>query len=290
MPEERSPATYAGFAGMCLIWGSTFLAIRIGNEAVPPVWGAVIRLFIATPLYLLIARAVRAPWPRGPALKAVLGFGVLNYGVNFALLYWGELKVPSGAAAVIYATVPLTTSIGASLLGVQPLRLSEIAGAVIGLSGVALVFSGELSQGGTPLALGAVVLASIAAAMSGVVLKKGPPQSTWIVNGLGAAAGLAVCLPASLALGEARALPRGAEGWGPILYLVLAGNLGAYALYGWLITRWRVTSVNAISLVIPIIAMFLGALVRSEALTAGALAGTVLVLAGVALTLFHRRR
>lgn len=288
--DERSPATYAGFAAMSLIWGSTFLAIRIGNEAVPPVWSAVIRLVIATPLYLLIARATRAEWPRGAELRAALGYGVLNYGVNFVLLYWGELQVASGTASVLYATIPLMTSLAAALLGVQPLRAGDVTGALVGLLGVALVFSGELSQGGPLFALGIVFVGSIAAALSGVVLKTAPPRSTWVVNGLGAAAGLAVCLPASFALGEARVLPRGLEGWGPILYLVVAGNLGAYALYGWLITKWKVTSVSAISLVIPVIAVLLGALVRSEVLTAGTFAGTALVLAGVAITLFTGRR
>ncbi|HLQ66640.1 MAG TPA: DMT family transporter, partial [Candidatus Limnocylindrales bacterium] len=99
--ETRTPATYAAFVGMCLIWGSTFLAIRIGNESVAPVWAAFLRLAIATILFAIVARATGARMPKGPALHAALGYGLLNYGLNFVLLYWGEVRVPSGTTAVI---------------------------------------------------------------------------------------------------------------------------------------------------------------------------------------------
>ncbi|HYJ33632.1 MAG TPA: EamA family transporter [Candidatus Binatia bacterium] len=288
--EDRSPATYASFAVMCLVWGSTFLAIRIGNESVAPVWSAVVRLSIATPLYFLIALLSRAPWPRGAALGAALLYGFLNYGLNFALLYRGEVQVSSGTASILYATIPLITVIAVARLGLQRLRSHEIWGALIGLAGVALVFSGELSGGGPPLALAAVFVGAIAAALSAVALKLGPPQSTWPANALGSAVGLAVCCAVSLALGERWTLPRGTAGWAPILYLIATGNLIAYALFGWLLTKWKVTSVNAMSLVIPVIAVFLGAAIRAEAPGPGTILGAALVLAGVSLTLFVGRR
>ncbi|HKW50528.1 MAG TPA: EamA family transporter, partial [Candidatus Eisenbacteria bacterium] len=96
--ETRKPAQYAAFAVMCLIWGTTFLGIRIGNEAVPPLWGATLRLILAAALNTLIAALTRAHWPRGAALRGIALFGFLNLGVNFGLLYWGEQTVPSGIA------------------------------------------------------------------------------------------------------------------------------------------------------------------------------------------------
>jgi len=288
--ETRTPATYAAFVGMCLIWGSTFLAIRIGNESVAPVWAAFLRLAIATILFAIVARATGARMPKGPALHAALGYGLLNYGLNFVLLYWGEVRVPSGTTAVIYGTIPMTTALFAALLRVHPLERHQLLGALIGLSGVALIFSGELSSGGPPLALAAIVAAATFAALSGVILKRGPAQSTWVSNGVGAAVGAAVCLAASLAFGEPHALPGSFRGWAPILYLVIVGNLGAYALYGWLITKWKVTKVHALALVVPVIAVLLGALVRSESPPPATLAGATLVLAGVAITLFAKGR
>jgi drug/metabolite transporter (DMT)-like permease len=288
--EIHSPATYAALVGMCLIWGSTFLAIRIGNESVPPLWGATIRLALASILCGLLMRFTGATWPRGEALGAVLWFGVLNFGLNFVLLYWGEQTVPSGTAAVFYATIPLTTGIFAAVLRVHALDRVQLAAALIGFGGVALIFWGELQVGAPAVALLAVFLAATLASLSGVILKKGPPQSTWVVNTLGAAVGSGICLAGSLLLGERRAVPGGLPGWGPILYLVVAGNLGAYALYGWLITKWRVTRVSVIALIIPVIAVVLGGLVRGEAPPPATYGGAALVLVGVATTLFTGRR
>src|SRR5438093_7593310 len=79
---------YLVFAGCCLIWGSTFLAIRIGNEAVPPIWAATTRLVLAAPLLTLLVLATRQRFPRGPALRGALLFGIFNFGVNLSLLYW----------------------------------------------------------------------------------------------------------------------------------------------------------------------------------------------------------
>src|SRR5258705_2157872 len=131
--EARRTSHYVAFAGMCLIWGTTFLAIRIGNEGVPPVWAATIRLTLATALNVVIAVLARARWPKGAALRGVLLFGFLNMGVNFILLYWGEQTVPSGIAATLYATIPLTTGIFASMLWLQTFHRTRTPAALLGL-------------------------------------------------------------------------------------------------------------------------------------------------------------
>src|SRR5260370_26320793 len=98
VPDYGPTMAYLVFVGCCLIWGSTFLAIRIGNEAVPPVWAATIRLVLAAPLLTMLVLATRQRFPRGPALRGALLFGGFNFGVNLSLLYWGQLVVPTGVA------------------------------------------------------------------------------------------------------------------------------------------------------------------------------------------------
>lgn len=284
--DAREPRVYAALAGMCLIWGSTFLVIRIGNEALPPAWAAALRLLIAIPLYFGVACATGASVGSRLAVRGALLYGSLNYGVNFVLLYWGELRVSSGPAAVIYATIPLTTAVFAWMSGVHRLEWRQLVASAIGLAGVAAVFSSELVRGVDLGALLAVAGAATASSLASVVLKRTPPQSTWVTNGFGAIAGVVVCLAASASLGERWRLPGSAASWGPILYLVVAGNLGAYALYGWVVTRWNVVRINVIALIIPIIAVALGTLVRHEALGRSAFAGAALVLVGVSLSLF----
>ena len=236
--DRGGVAQYAAFAGMTLIWGSTFLVIRIGNEAMPPFWGATVRLAIATVLHGTIALLLRASWPRGVALRAIAWYGLLNFGLNFALIYWGELTVPSGVAATLFATSPFLTGLFAAWLGLQPLDRTQLLAAAIGLAGVALIFSGEFAKGAPVLALLAVLGAVIVSNFGSVLLKRVPAHSSFVVNAIGCALGFLTCLLVSVVFGEPRTLPRTWAAWGPILYLVLAGNLGAYVLYTWLLSRW----------------------------------------------------
>ena len=287
--EVRGPAQYAAFAGMCLIWGTTFLAIRIGSEAIAPLWGATLRLILATLLNVGVAVITRASWPRGAALRGIALFGFLNLGLNFALLYWGELTVPSGIAAVFYATIPLTTGLFAWMLGVQAIERSRTIAAAVGLAGVVLIFSGELRWGAPPIALLAVFTGATLASLAGVILKKAPPHSTFVVNAIGAAIGTCVCFVASLLLGEPHVIPRTGAAWWPIVYLAIAGNLGAYVLYAWLMSQWNVTTLSVGALIIPVLAVIAGALVRREAPAPETYAGALLVLLGVAMSLFGGR-
>ena len=284
--EIRGPAQYAAFAGMCLIWGTTFLVIRIGNEAIAPLWGATLRQILGAVLNLTVALIVRARFPKGGALGGIAAFGFLNLGVNFALLYWAETTVPSGIAAIIYATMPLSTGLFSTWMGLHRLERTKMLAAVVGIVGVALIFSGELGVGAPPLAMLGVLTGASCAAFSGVILKKLPPQSTFVVNGLGSAIGALVCFAASTVAGESHVMPRTFAAWGPILYLAVAGNLGAYVLWAWLVTQWKVTSVSVGALIIPVIATIAGALVRAEAPAPLTYVGAALVLGGVAVALF----
>jgi drug/metabolite transporter (DMT)-like permease/protein-S-isoprenylcysteine O-methyltransferase Ste14 len=274
---------------MCLIWGSTFLAIRIGNESVAPLWAATLRLAIAAVLLLAIARVTRAPLPRGEALKGAALFGFFNFGINFALLYWGQMRVPSGVAAIFYATLPLTSGILAWWMGVHPLDPTRTVAAVIGLVGVAIIFAGELALGASPVALLAVLLAALSAALSGVFLKRAPSQPAIPANAVGAMVGLPFCLAASLIAGEPHDLPRTAVGWWPILYLAVAGNLGAFVLWSWLVTQWKLTTVTTGALITPVIAVVLGAVVKGESPAPGTYLGAMLVLGAVGETLWLAR-
>ena len=273
---------YVAFAGCCLIWGSTFLAIRIGNEAIPPLWAATLRLLLATVLLYLIARATGATIPRGASLRDILRYGFLQFGVNFALLYWGEnAGVPSGITAVVFATVPLSTALFALLFGLERLDLVKTVAAIGALGGVAIIFAGQLGVGVPLLGLLAILGSSTSAALSTIFLKRANSRSPFMANAIGSAVGAPICLAGAVLLGEPLALPTTTEGWGPILYLTLAGSLGAYVLMAWLLTKWTASSTSFIGVVIPVIALGLGALIRDERPAPLAFLGAVIVIASV---------
>lgn len=276
---------YLAFIACCLIWGSTFLAIRIGNEAVPPVWAATIRLVLAAPLLAGLVLATRQRFPQGPALRGAILFGIFNFGVNLSLLYWGERVVPSGIAAVLYATVPLSTALIAAAMRVERLAPRKVLASVVAIAGVGVIFAGELRLDVPIDGLVAVFLAATAASLSSVFLKRTPQPSAFAANAVGAVAGAVVCAAASIVLGEDHALPSSMAGWWPIVYLTLAGSLGAYVLYAWLVQHWPVTNANMIGVVVPVIAVILGALVRQEQRAPESYLGAAIVLVAVVVAL-----
>ena len=229
-PPGKETGAWLAFTLCCTVWGSTFLFIRMGNDTTPPVWGAAVRLSLAAVMFVLIALALRAPWPRGAQLKAALWFGVVDFGVSLPLLYWGEQRVPSGIAAVLYATIPLTTSLFARAAGLERLRPRIIVASLVAIVGVALLFSGSLSGRWEASRLVAVFLAATTAGLAGVLLKRAPGAHPFATNAWAHGVGAVMCLAASRVLGEVQAIPHGAA-WLPIAYLTVVGSLGAFATF-----------------------------------------------------------
>jgi drug/metabolite transporter (DMT)-like permease len=285
MREYRQAMPYLVFIGCCLIWGSTFLAIRIGNEAVPPVWAATIRLTLAAPLLAGLVLATGQHFPRGAALRGAVLFGIFNFGANLSLLYWGERVVPSGIAAVLYATVPLSTALIAAAMGVERLVPRKLVAALVAIVGVAIIFAGELKLDVPIEGLAAVFLAATAASLSSVFLKRTPQPSAIAANAVGAVAGAIVCATVSFVIGEDHALPTTVAAWWPIVYLTVAGSLGAYVLYTWLVQHWPVTNASMVGVVVPVIAVILGAVAKQEQRSPESYVGAVVVLLAVLIAL-----
>jgi drug/metabolite transporter (DMT)-like permease len=283
-------APTAAFAGCCLIWGSTFLVISIGNDSVPPLWAATLRLALASVMLVALTRLTGQRLPRGPALKAAAWFGFLNLGVSFACLYWGEKFLPSGLAAVLYGTVPLTTALLARAVGLEPLRALKIAGALVALFGVGVIFSDQLRTKVALLPLLALFAAPTFGSVAGVVLKLGPRQHPFGTNAVGSMVGFVVCGLASLVAREPHPLPADLRAIVPIVYLAVAGSVGAYVLYTWLVHHWDLSRVSFIAVVVPVVAVMVGALVRHERLTAAEISGSLLVIAGLVLGIASDRR
>lgn len=286
----RRLAPFGAFLACALIWSSTFLVIRVGNDSLPPMWAASLRLGLAAAILFVLARATPDGLPRGAARRTAIAYGIAQFGVNFPLLYWGETAVPSGIAAVVFASVPLWSAGFAHLLGLERLRPLKIAGALVALGGVALVCAGSLGGAVPPLPLLAVLAAAVTASFGTALLKRGPRHSALGVNAVGTLAGLPVALLGSFLLREPHPIPHTLATLGPLLYLTVAGSVVAFVLVTWLIQRWPVTRVSFIGVVIPVLALFLGSVFRHERIVAGGLAGAAIVVAGVLLGAASDRR
>jgi len=304
------------FAATTIIWGSTWLAISLGNDTLPPVWAAALRLGIAALVMAGLTPLMRQSLPRGRALAHAVGFGVFQFGIGFPLIYWGETRVASGLTAVLFATVPLTSSLLARVMNIERLSRNRMIGALVSIAGIAVIFSGELSAqtsasspglsaqtsasspglsaqtsasspglaGHTPLLpLLAVILATLCAVTGTMIFKKGPRQNVIPANVVACGVAALVCLAISTIAGEPHPWPHGARAVLPVLYLAIAGSVGAFVMWTWLVSRMSVTRLSFMAVITPLIAIALGALVHHERLAPMTLAGGVVVLAGVAI-------
>ncbi|MES1210016.1 MAG: EamA family transporter [Pseudomonadota bacterium] len=282
MSASRGDApAWVAFAACSAIWGSTFLVISIGNDALAPVWAATLRVALASVLLGAWTLLRGQSLPRGPALRAALGYGVAQFGVNLPLLYWGEKVVPSGVSAVVFATIPFSSALVARALGLERLTTRKILGAVIAFGGVAVLFSSALHRHIPAAGFAAIFVGATAASVGTALLKRGPRQDPFAANAVGCAVGAVIAGIASLLLGEPHAIPSTVRAAWPLLYLTVGGSLGAYVTLSWLIARWSVSRTSYITVIVPVIALALGAAFRHEPLGAGSLVGAALVLAGL---------
>ena len=198
--------------------------------------------------------------------------------------------MPSGLAAVVFATIPITSALIARAFGLERLESLKMLGALVALGGVMVLFVEQLSARVTALPILSIYLATVFAALGSTMLKRGPRQDPLAANAVAATVGAPVCLLASVLLGEPCPLPTHWVQIYPILYLAIAGSVGAFVVFAWLVNHWNVSTLAFIGVVVPVIAVALGALVRHEPLHRQNVAGSLVVLAGVALAIISDRR
>lgn len=280
---------WLAFAVCSAVWGSTFLVISVGNDTVAPLWAAAIRLSLAALLLTAIGTLVGQPLPRGRALRAALGFGVLNFGLSFCLLYWGETQVPSGTAAVLYGTIPFSSTLFARMVGLEKLGVAKLIGTLVAFSGVLLLFANRLEGRVALLPLFLILVAATLASLSGVVLKAGPRQPPIGANAAAAWVGAAICTAGSFLVGEPHGIPTTFAAWFPILYLTVAGSFVAFVTYAWLVNHWPVTRISFVAVIVPVVALILGSTLRSEPIGPSLLMGAGLVVGGLVLGILGSR-
>jgi drug/metabolite transporter (DMT)-like permease len=281
--------TLLAFAIIYFVWGSTFLAIRIGVREVPPFLLAAMRFLVAgLVLYgWMIARGERSPsarqW-RSACLLAILIF-VLDYG----LLFWAEQRVPSGVAAVMMATIPAFTALSEiMLLRTQRLTVRLVLALLIGTGGVAVLMSRSLNLGGVPIdrvgALALIVAAMSWSVASALARKLPLPPSKVMSSGAQMLAGGLFLALTAAALGEFPDFHPGTisrEAWLSLLYLIVAGSIIAFTAYVWLIHHESPTKVGTYAYVNPVVAVLLGYFLAGEALGPREMLGTMFVLISV---------
>jgi drug/metabolite transporter (DMT)-like permease len=283
--------TLLAFAIIYFVWGSTYLAIRVGVREVPPFLLAAMRFLIAgLVLYgFMIARGERSPsrhqWA-SMSLLAILFF-VLDYG----LVFWAEQRVPSGITAVMMATIPVFMALSEIIfLRTRTLTVRLGLALLIGIGGVAVLMSHSLNLAGEPIdraGAAALIVGSISWSAASALTRKLPlPASKVMSSGAQMLAGGVFLALTAAALGEFRnfhpwTVSRAA--WVSLLYLIVAGSIIAFTAYVWLIHHESPTKVGTYAYVNPVVAVLVGYFLGGETLGLRTILGTLFVLISVVL-------
>lgn len=278
---------YLALAAVCIIWGTTYLALRIAVQHFPPFLFSSIRQVTAG--LLLAAVMLTLGKQKRPSFvqfrqQAVAGFFMITLGNG--LVAWAEMHIPSGIAAIICSLMPvLVIMINLSINRDERPNLPIVLGVVLGMLGIILIFSEHIASFSRTEYLLGIVMTFVAAASwaSGSIwIKKRNTDSNPFLNaGLQMFFGGLWMLPFSLAVDDLSTIHWSAETIYPLLYLIVFGSIIAYASYAYALRNLPMTIVSLYAYVNPLVAVFLGWLVLDETLNARVIVAFTLTIAGI---------
>jgi drug/metabolite transporter (DMT)-like permease len=280
---------------LCLIWGSTWLFIKLGLRDLPPFTFAGIRFLLASAILWAIVIARRRPLPKtGRDWLKLAWMGSITFALNYGLIFWGEQHISSGLAAVLQAMIPAFGLIFAHFyLPNERLTARKLAGVATGVAGVGLIFYDQMKIEGIAALQGSValLLSSVCAAYSNVFIKA---RCQHIDSSVIAAGQMVWGVFPLLTLGAVLEGDPFDHRWSAqsalaLAYLALIGSVVAFLLYFWLVTKIEVTKTMLIALVTPVTALLIGKLTLDERLSWRVAAGSAAILSGIWLIVFRRR-
>jgi len=276
------------FFAIYVLWGTTFLAIRIAVLELPPLFAAGTRFFLAGVAlftFMCLKGEVR---PTAAQWRNLLIIGLLMFVAEYGPLFWAEKYVPSGVASVLEATLPLITLVIEMLiLRQQRIRFAAVVSTLLGFCGVGVLLLPSGPQHLALLPCLAILVGAITWALGSVLSRSMDlPKSRPLTAGAAMMLGGGILLALSAAIGELHPLPHVSMRAGlALLYLIVFGSLLGFTAFVWLLARMPATRVASHAYVNPIVAVALGYFLGGEAITMRMLAGTAIVLTSVFLIL-----
>lgn len=284
-----------GYILICIIWGTTWLAIKVSIFTLPPFFSAGVRFTIASLLILAVLKYRKYKYHfdlKETIFLVLVGLG--SFSVPYGLVYWAEGKITSGLTAVTFAVMPFFAAIlSRFFFKTEELSFWKILGILLGFSGLIVIFGGDLKIGSLGAAGGilAVVLSAFLNAVVAVGVKKyGYHIDPVYINLIPMALGAVTLLGTSFFIEDWRAVHFNFSNIMAILYLAAFGSVVAFAIYFYLLKHISVVLLSMTSFITPILALVSGALVLGEKFPAGTLIGSGMILGGVLLMNLYGER
>ena len=271
---------------ICLIWGSTWFAIRLGLDSLTPLVSAGLRFSIAAMVIYIIMRIRSISIQRDKISMQLYYFmGIFSFILPFGLVYWGEQFIPSGLAAVLFAVYPFFVALFTRIfIPEEKIGVIKIIGMIFGFSGIVIIFSQNLLTIGMNYFLGmlAVLISGLLQSTIAVSIKKyGQHLHALSMNLIPMAiAGVGMLLLGML-LEDTTHLKFDAKAISSVLYLGIIGSVVTFTAYYWLLKRINIILLSLTAFITPIIALFIGWIFLDETLMQNQIYGSVFVLTGL---------
>ena len=279
---------WIAWIAVCIIWGTTYLGIRVSLESIPPALMAGFRWTIAGTILatVVLARGGSLPPRRTWPGLALLGLLMIGFGNGFVV--WAEQFVPSGLTAVIVATSPFWMVSSEAVFGGERLGRGALAGLIVGFAGIVLLVWPDIRAGGAHAAqfvggIAALQLASAGWAAGSSFARRHKQDDIVAATAIQMLLGGLLMLSVGTLAGEWTRLAFTPRTAGALTYLTLVGSLGGFLAYSYALRHLPVSTVSLYAYINPIIAVVLGALLLGEPFSSRVIAAAGLVLAGLAL-------
>ncbi len=284
--KSTTPKIIFVYLLLCLIWGSTWLGIRVSLESLPPLISSGFRFIVASAGILILMKVRGIVLQKDKiAIKLYLIMGIFSFIIAFGLVYWAEQYVPSGLASVLFGVYPFFVALFSYfMIPEEPIGTYKVVGMILGFFGIIIIFSDSF---GADLSLNligmmAVVLSGIVQAATAVIIKKEGkflnPLSMNFVPMLIAGIGLTIL---GLIFEDVNQITFDSKAIISVLYLAIFGSIVTFTSFYWLMKKVNIVILSLIAFITPIVALFLGWLIYNENLTRENIIGAIMVLIGL---------
>jgi drug/metabolite transporter (DMT)-like permease len=286
-PRANRTAVILAFLSIYLIWGSTYLAIRYAVETIPPLYTAGLRHLFAGTILLAWCLAKRLR-PTAQQIRASIIIGTFFFLIGHGSLHWAELRVPSGLASLIIAIEPIIVFLLSSAAAKRwRMNAPLLFGVLLGIAGVAVLMGRSALNSAPGVFVGSLAILIGAVSWSvGIIYSRRShlSGSPLLLSALSLLAGAAQLLIVGTITGEYRGFHLAnvtTRSWLSLAYLILFGSVIAFTAYNWLLEHYSPTLVATHTYINPIVAVLLGWLFASEAVTPSVLLSAVMVIVAV---------
>ncbi|MGH8873306.1 MAG: DMT family transporter [Acidimicrobiia bacterium] len=281
MKGDQGRGTLVAFLVGAVLGSGNPIAVKFSNVELDPFWGATLRFTLAACLMLIVMAVLRLPFPRGRALVGAVLYGVVNFGLAFACLFYALVELGAGFLQILLAVIPLITLLLVVVQRLERLRVSAVAGAVLAFVGVLLMSQIALEASVSVATILVAMGAAFCLAEGAVLVRIFPPDHPVSLNAVGMTVGAAVLYIGSLLAGDHRVLPVVNETWLALAYMVVIGSGVVFILWVFVLERWKVSRAVYNFVLLPPITLIASHWITGEEVGIELILGGLLVLVGV---------